>query len=508
MNRKIVISLIIFTAVAILIVGLFYYFVNQKKDLPNDAIQSDNTNIEIVCEDKITLFIDDENYFLNYTVLNPNDVIYSEDVKVKGDCIVLEDKYIKPISIGLSYIIINIQTQFNIYTKTIEVNVLPTINKIEFRILDLENNEISKCFVGESYLLEINVDEKVNDSFTVEVSNNVMNLELVEKYDNNLKFSFRINNYGETTFVFKYRNIEKSFKINSFAYIKDFNVDFSNSFSENIIRLYLFNDLYKNDAYNDNIYDFTKFNINLPESNINDYSLEVSNDCVIIEENSIIANKEGECSFYIKANDGSMYVETYKIVVDTIKINSLTITSSKEEITVGESCFIDVDYAPIYAVCNLSCYCDCGISIIEGLFSSTDAGEYKIYAKDDVTNKVAVTTIIVKEREDDVNYHFELKFNNSFLNEYNATFVNDCLTVNANDDLILVPFSYSIIGDDVYDGKIECLLEYATDDNIYIEKVINYNFIQLTLSGKGEIDVTLKLKENVKICYTFKIVLL
>lgn len=494
LNKK-YITIIIITVVVAITVFLVAFFVIKNSKKPNNLPVGEQNEIEILCND-ITLFID-ETKDINFQVIGAKD--YKVDFAVSNENIKIENNKIIPNKVGKSTVTIKIVEDKNLYSKNFVVEVLPSVKDANIFVSDQNNVNVTKVFVGEFYILNVVLSTEVIDSYEILTSENISNFSKINSTKTKLQFLFKVNSYGETNFVFKYRKFEKTFTIDCYEFINNFNV----KFSKNTKNLYIFNENYKNIAQLNEIHSSCSFEITPNANTLNSYSVVVEGNAVILDNNTLVAQNEGKSNLIISANDGSGYYEKYEFVVEKIFANDLHFDVPKIELNVNESYTFSYSYSPIYACVDITIFGDENISISNNTISSSVAGDYTLYIKDNLTNKTSQMLVKVKQPQ---TYTYQLEFNKSFMLQNNATFENDVLTVCPSGEDVAVIFSYSIVGTSEYTLDIQSNIEISTDLAYNINT--NSNAVMINISGKGEAKVTLSLKSDSTISYSFTIVVI
>ncbi|MBO5885096.1 MAG: hypothetical protein J6Q51_04795, partial [Clostridia bacterium] len=432
MKRWIYVLISICIIAAIIIVAIV---LPKENNPPTQPIKEE---IQIDCDD-ITMYLDDEPTKLNYTITNNQNLTISKSIYADNDNISILNGYVYANKVGESNITIKVSTENNIFTKTVKVKVVLTQCKIELNVTK-QNAITDKLFVGESYVLEVSTSKKLNYEYQVFTSENIADLELIQNEENLYKFRFEVIDTDETKFIFKYKGLEESISLLTYRFVTDINVKFDNVLQNNVY-LCLFNNNYKEHANQNNLYDSCSFEIVEAANCINNYSVKVSNSEVVkIQDNSIIAINEGVCDLIISALDGSNFTKSFKVFVSTSKIESLSFGLQSVDINIDEEYVINTTFNPVYAICNIEYFLnDQKLSCSK--ISFAEAGVYTIIAKDACSNTTASLTINVIQK---LEYVFELVFLESFVQEYNATFEDNVLTMHSQNEQNQIYFSIKI----------------------------------------------------------------
>ncbi len=496
-----------FLVVTIISLVTIFLFTNKDNNDKNDSnLECENYQIEIICNDEINLFIDDEPVKLQYEINNPSNVYYTIEILVSNDNIEISNNIITPKKVGESLITINVNTKYKTISKEIKIIVLQSLTNANLKILNGKKEEVNKVFVGESYFLEVETNEEIKEDYFIYTSENIEDFMIIENTNTKITFSFCVVEYETTIFNFVYKNINSKISINCYEYIKDFNVVFSNSFNSNNLNLFLYNSIFETQANYDNYYSSADIQVNVSNKNLNDFTISIDNtEIAKLEENSIIANAKGSCKLKITANDGSNYCEEYDIFVDNVNVQNVAVSFDDKEIFVGDSVKVNMTYSPIYAICDLYMICDYGFNIEENTLTALDEGNFKVFIKDKLSNYETSFIITVKEK---LSYYFEIQVNQSFLIENNATFIDNILTINNNKDYIIVPLSYICVVDNNPDINIDCVVNINCDIDMNVSYIAYSNAIIFEIKGNGCIDVKLMLIENSDIYCCFSIIVM
>lgn len=484
----------IYVLICILVVGIITAFVVPKqKDNPPPP----NEKLEILCDD-ITMYLDDKPKQLKYEIINNQNLTYSKSVYTENDCVGVSNDYVFANKVGISDLTIKLTTSNSVFTKTIKVTVLETQCEIDIKVLK-QNDIVDKVFVGDLYTLEVSTSKKLNYDYQVYTSTNVGDFVLLEDEDNFYRFNFKVNSTGDTKFTFEYKGVEKSLTLKTYKYISNINVKFDDEFAS-FVNLTLFNNDYKDIANQNNLYDCCTFEILNSLNCINDYKVEVSNEYVAkIQDNKIVAISEGECNFVVYALDGSNYSKSYKVIVAKSKAESISFNVSGLELETNEGYELEATFTPVYAFCNIEYYLN-NQKLENTKIAFSEAGQYIIIAKDSISNKTVSLIISVVQP---VEYIFELTFLESFMQEYNATFIDNVLTMTSQEEQSQVVFSIKIENNPY---SYDCNIIYSNNNIVDSHDQI-LNSIIINFKAKGETYITLSLKDNSAISYVFKIVI-
>ena len=486
--KKKIILWFISTVVLGLIIGLVTYLVisnnntdaNEEQD---DEIVTVEPFLRIDDIDDLKIYNDNSPYELNIKVTCNEDFIIT--TKSNNDNILINKNIITPNKVGKSIVEINVKSSSKEVIKFVNVEVLPSNISANFSIL--KNNEIpNNLFVGEEYILELNLSKDLIYSYEIETSENINNLQIINKENKKIK----------------YKDYTKTAKYKAYNYINNIDISFSNAVENNQILLYLFNNYYKDLANNDGIFNEIKYTINKHDDIINDFSLIIENtELAEIIDNRIIAKSEGITILNVIANDGSNYKQSYQIVIEKIKIQNLSFNDEIVDLKVDEPYPIATTYSPIYALSNLMYYYN-NQRYTDSTISFNSVGTYSLKVIDIFSNLNAIITFNVIPNEN----AYIISFNPNFLANENAIFESDVLTINSGKSEYHIPFSYKL-NSEIQVENITSNLTFSSDTISAEIEQTTYNGFIISLKGSGEIRFTIYLKDNPKIMYTFKIVI-
>ena len=505
-KKVILVVLCVVFVTSLAVVAIVLLEKDNDKGEDGDFPQENNYNIEIICDDEISLYIDEGPCNLIYTILNEENINYTVDFIVDNENIMIIDGNIIPLNVGECCLTIKVLTKDKIFKKDVKVCVLPTITNAEIVVLDDNKKEVDKVFVGESYFLKITTNQTLTQEYLLFTSENINNLQYINYENNILLFSFYVEFYEETKFEFLYRNYSCFCSVLCYEYIDDFSVDFSNSLVNGEIQLFLYNSVYNEQANQDGYYSFANFCVSVTDKNLNDFAVIFEGDNIAeISNNKIIAKSQGVGTLKIMANDGSNYMEEYIVKISTINVQDVVVDVNVNEIYVGETLEVLINYFPVYALCDLYLFCQDGFKVEGNKITAIKEGEFNVIVKDHLSNYEKTFSVLVKRK---LSYSFYIEINKSFLTENNATFNSDVLTINNGSDSAIIPLSYYCVIDGILEVNIECDVKYVCSQETYVSYDNFSNAIVFNVKGKGEIVVTLELKHYENVCYTFKIVIL
>lgn len=501
MSKKILLIVAVLSAFVIGIITYLIIDTQTKNKQDENSLQTQIQDITIEAFD-MSLRIDESGKKLNYTIHNPSNLEYEKTIYVTGTGITVDGDLVEPQKVGNWYVTILVTFNNKSVSKIVKVNVLNSNFSAQIEILDNDLNPITNLFFTNWYKLKITMSKQVE--YTLLASENVDCLQKISSENNVDIYTFNsvekhdIHNVNVTSFSVEYCGLTFSANVNTYCYQQKFNILFSKGEQNGIIRLHTYNNLYTKNANADGIYNSTTFAFENDTKYMNNYICEISNTNVaILDNNQIVAQNEGECEFNIILQDGSNYVQTYKVVVESVKIDNF---SNKNDITIniGEKHIITYSYSPMYSINNIEIYVD-GEKTTQTELVFEQAGNHSVLILDTVSNKQVTYNVKVQ------NYIFEVEFLQSFINEYEAVFENNTLTI-ACDQEFYVPFDYQIAPSNLCES-VECEITFSQNQGLNL--VVEYqesNAVVLKVKGKGSAKVNITLKENVNIVCCFAIV--
>ena len=462
-----------------------------------DEAQGEDVTLSLSCQD-VVMYIDDKFAQIKYSV-NTNDN-YTVDYNYDTSKLTIEKDKIYAHESGEYTVTMTLTTSSEkIATDNFTVTIYDTVTQASAKV-QKDGENIDNLFCYENYDAVFTLNAAMHTDFTVYTSENVNKLNLVQSEDKQkVIFSFTTIDSNDIVFIFTYRNFTKTFTFSVYQYIDNFNVSFSNSFTDDVLALYNFNDTYISQANIDNIFDQASFEITTNPDTLQMFDVTTLNaDIAKVVDNKIIAQKEGETSLVITAQDGSSFQKSIKISVRTIKVNNITTKDEQINLHVGESFEVLYSYSPIYAVCDFK-IASPGLTLSEQTVTASSVGNFEVTIFDNISNQSAKIYVTVTTDEQPSEISYEITINSSFLDLYQATFENDILTINT-DEQIQIPFSFVLVysNGQSYDGEITTDVSVSTDNfsNINYGLEVDTNYCILTVKGNGTIKVTLTLLVN------------
>ena len=501
MKKKFIVIVVVLVLTIAVAIGIFFLLKHDKEP----SIEPELKDIVIICND-ISIGVNQSKIKLSYQIVNESNLEFSKNISISNNNIILdEQEYIIPQKVGETTVTIKLTTKTKTFSKSVKVQVNQSNLNASFKIYKA-TTEVSKLFVGEKYLLCMNVSETVNYDYEIFTSENVKEFNF-NKFENNCYyFDFTVDTFGKVEFEFSYRDYETSYGLNCYNYINLITTNFDRCFDGNIIKLYLLDLNYQSEASDDNIFNSCCFEILDQEGCLNNYDIKIDNTNVAtVLNNNIEAKNEGECNLIISSLDGSNYSKSYKIIVQKALVSSVYFEQTNLQINLGQTVDLNAKYSPLYAFKQItySCISDY-VNIENNIAIFLNVGEYQIIATDSFSNLSNFLTVKVIDNNLP-KYSFELTFNQTFLESNNASFEDNILTINSGLELNEIYFSYKIECEEKIDN-ISVNITFENSNFVYEQVDTLNNAIIINLSGKGEVDVILTLKENSKIYYAFKIV--
>ncbi len=464
------------------------------KDIDNHSSDGDYENITPTLEvendiqfDKLTI------HKFHYTVKNLGE--YSVKICIEDDSIasIDNDLNITPMQIGTTRIITSINSEPQIIKYT-TLTIVDTITDVCFDILNKDETPANVIYAYNTYYLKITKNTKVEEDFKIGYDDiYIENLSLISKSENYIKYSFRVVKSGEFNFKFISKNCSKiSDNITSYNYPNNFEVSFNIPVINNSINLYLFNNNYKTEANDDGLYDVASFNISTINNSNDSILVSINNDCVILNNNQIFANKEGTSTITFKSNISNV-TKTYKLIISKILPTAVIFNGTQKEIY--DSLMINLEInakkdfyisiIPSYYYGNYTIEKDDGIIIENNNIQITENKDKNVLIR---YNNNTILTITIK-------YCPSFKISKNIYNcstEY--TFVNDILTVNFEEDLEIFIF-VEILDQNNTPNKDQTLLFTISNTNVAISSnsssmSIN-NTIRLNILDVGTTTITI-----------------
>lgn len=505
MKTKIISVLSIITCAIIVIVCVIIINNAQIPTTPNheqgttdnandDITQGEDLLLSLTCQD-VEMYIDDQFSTIIFSTNAKEDYTIAYDYdKTKLSII---DNKIHPLIEGEYVVNMTITTLAQkTASDNFTVTVFETVTDASAEVFKNET-KVSTLFCNESYNIVFSINATMHTDFNIDTSENISNLTIVQSDDKQkIVFSFNVTKCEDAEFIFTYRNFTKTFTFPVYNYISNFNINFSNSFSDDVLTLYLFNTDHSTEANSDEKYNSATFEISTNENAMQKFDATIINtDIARIVDNKIVALKEGQTSLVIKAQDGSNFSKSVAVVVQTAEVQAITTKVEEVQLKIGESFEIEYSYSPIYAVCDFEVLTD-GLTIKDNTVIANNAGNYEIEIYDNISNQSAKIYVTVVE-DDSSKTHFKVEFNQSFIDTYNATFLGNTLIVDTNGEEVQIPFSFVIAygDDDSYDGEITTDISISTDNfsDITYQRIVEVNTCTLIVSGTGTINITLTL---------------
>ena len=411
-NYKRLIFFIICTLVVTTFVSLFFILKpsNINQTMPDITDQTDQNDDEknnapnIICEDNI--IIDKlETHKINYSLQNINDNTFEFIVKDKSIVTVDNIGNITPIGVGNTTITLQVNSN-PIVTKQIQVTVIDCVTVALFEILDFNLLPASTIYTNTYYYLKVTQDAIPDIDPTITCSMSEFTLE--NKNDNVYLFKFICRNFGEIIFGYQSKYVNKNATYTCLNYPSNFDVSFSNSFNENKITLFVFDEAQKSLANDDGIFNSTSFEFLLTSNSNDEIQCILNCDYVEIKENSIYAKSvgNGTLSFVSKV---SGVTKTFNVEVKRADIYAIYVndqiyeigTTLNFELSDDECIKLDFEKYPIYALGELNIIFNSNkITNSDSNYAliTNDGGTIEVYS-----NSILLLTINLFHKESVVN---------------------------------------------------------------------------------------------------------
>lgn len=322
----------------------------------------------------------------NYSVTNLGE--YSLKIRIEDENLasIDSDLNIIPNKVGSTRIVTSINCAPKIIKYT-TLTIVDVVTDVSFSILSQDDTPISTTYVYNTYYLKITKNAKVEEDFKIGYDDTyIENLSLISKTENYLKYSFKVVNYGEFNFKYISRYCDKiSQNIKSYIYPNNFEVNFNIPLSNNSINLYLFNSRYTNEANNDGFYNVALFDISTISNSNDNIQVTINNDCVILNNNQILANKEG-VSTIIFTSTISNISKTYTINVFKVLPSSIMLNGEEKDmynnsiinLELNTEKDFNISITPAYYYGNYTIVKDDGIIIKNNKIILTESSDKKV----------------------------------------------------------------------------------------------------------------------------------
>ncbi len=498
------------------LVGLGAIFIGEIK-IPNSKDDVDSQNpadlqnpdqnvdsVVISCED-VTMFID-EIYSLDIDISSNSS--YTLSFVCDTNAMTITNQKIYANKVGQFDVTVIVTTDASSYYDSFVVNVVDTITQVNATIYK-DTKIVDKLFANEDYVIEFDLDSPVYDDFSLKTSENILQLTNIDTdNERKIKFSFHVDSTAQSVFEFCYRNFSKTFTYNTYKYIDNFNVNFSNSYKNNVLTLSLFNENFLEQANNDNFFNFATYEISTDKNSLPLYEVNILDENVAyIDSNKIYAKSEGTTLLEISALDGSSYIMTIPVEVNNVLVENILPKQTSVSIYTNETFDIEYTFSPIYAICDFEITSN-GLDVDNNTISSINEGNYIVTILDTISKKnIDINVqVLAYSQESPSPYYYDIIFSESFMNMYNASFEDNTLTMYSNSLPVNIQFDFVIKGN--YQEEISTKVTISTTLNYSIST--NSNSVSLVVESKGNLEVTLTQKDDTenKIFYTFNIVIL
>lgn len=373
--KTIIISLII---CIIMVIGIVILVVNvTNSNLPEPPPQIEEENDEDDNENNNNLFIPsltvptslnveilDSTTKFAYSVTNLGN--YSLSINIEDNSIAsIENNIIKPKKVGETKITTIINSTPEIKKETTLI-ILDCVKEVNFYITNLDNSIPERYFTDTTYVLEIKQNLLTEENPEL-FYDNVKNLNLIKKENNSYIFNFEIITHGKFTFTYNSKYVNLSQNYNAYKLPTDFAVNFSNNLlNNNEINLYLFDENYKTQANENNIYNSVNFEIIKQDYSYDEFEVIEINEKPILEisnnnNNNIKAKNEGTTilKVYSKISNvcKNFNINVSKVNLSEVVINNVFYTlNTVQDIKLNENEEYKFEFfaSPIYSVNNLT----------------------------------------------------------------------------------------------------------------------------------------------------------
>lgn len=408
MKKKhiIIICSIICAIIAIALVLIFTIKPNANDD---DNSNNDITQEKPQTQDPVFVVPSIINLYLSDTNIEINvSVIYDKNYQIvcmskNAEVVEMNGTLICPKKIGSTIVETTLLYEDKQISKQTQVNVFEDIKVVECKIYKQEN-AVDKLFVGEKYCLKLTINSPIIGDFSFCGNNVVSGLVLKGQNDFEYCYEFSALNFGLAEFVFKFENFENKFVYNVYSYAKNIEVYVDdNLYTQNKIYLYLFNNQYKTEANNDEIFDCVKFDAKVENGcMLNCLDFNIENEIVEYRDGCLYAKEIGKCNIKIKTIDGTNIETNIEVVVQNVEPTEIVANDIFAK--VGEIKKIEFSVLPIYAIYESEITCqDDEIIISENNISANLSGNYIITI---FANQVSKTINFVVESKPQIVIEF------------------------------------------------------------------------------------------------------
>lgn len=525
-NKKKLYIILSIVLIALLAVGTFFTIkiinnintvnpsnpsnVNNNDDENDDSSDGDFKDTFPILDTESNISIDKmSSHKFNYLVTNLGE--YSLKICIEDESIASIDNNlnITPKKIGSTRIVasINCTPQIIKYTT---LTILDVVTDVSFSILNQDDTPANTIYVYNTYYLKITRNAKTNESYQIGYDDTyIEDLSLISKTENYIKYSFKVINYGEFNFKYisKYCN-KNSQNIKAYIYPNNFEVSFNLPLIDNSINLYLFNNKYTKEANNDGIYNVALFNISTISNSNDNIQININNDCVILNNNQILANREGVSTITFVSTISNIS-KSYSINVSKVLPTAIMFNGEEKDIH-GNSIInlelntendFNISIIPAYYYGDYAIEKDDGLIIENGKIILTESEDKNILIKYDNST---ILNIIVK-------YCSDLKISKDiYYCSTKYTFENDTLTVAFEKDLEIHIY-IEILGQNNTPNKDQTLLFNIESTDIAIPTNNSYtsknNLIKLSVLNVGKTTINIY-NNDLKISTTITLVVI
>ena len=455
-------------------------------------VQDDNNNlVELTVPNTITIDYLQRCKF-EYTSLNLQD--FKVDVTIQNEDIASldEDLNITPLKVGTTKIITTINCTPCIQKQTTLI-VEDAVTDFSYKFLNMESQEQSFLYVGNSYYLEITENATVNALANIGFDNeSVSDFMLISKEGNVVKYKFNVAKCGEFDFDYVSKYCHKSTgKITAYVYPNTFDVSFDNvAVVDNKFSLYLSSDASLSEI--DGLFESCSYCCLLTENSNDQIEVSVTGDCVEIENQKVTAKKEGLGSVVFVSK-----ISGYKLeyIVNVKKVKPTKIAFNNKEFDVGAELQLSIkvnepaDFQlltiPSYAYGNLTFEYGDGVKIEDNKITLLGATDETVYAKKD-NSIVATITVKAKSEQKIIASVYICSAEHTFKNNIlNISYTDNCqliLKLEIVDATTLQPYSLQIINFIIEDETVIT----STDNSNLVKN--NYASFQILKSGTTSIE--------------------
>lgn len=313
----------------------------------------------ITVPESITIELLSGPVIFEYTTTNISS--YNVKIHIEDETIAsISNNHITPLKIGETKIITTINCEPTI-TKSTTLIVEDCIKSVNLHIINEDESIPARYFTNTYYILKIEQNIiKENPSLNLE---NIKEINLIKTENNSYYYKFQINSYGNFSFVYNGKYVNKSIENYAYKLPTNFEINFNRNVNNSQINLYLFNNNYQSEANSNNLYNSLGFEIIKQQYSYDDIVLldNYNHNIIEILNGTILAKSAGQTQISFYSNI-SKITKTFDVVVNEISLGSISVNGEPHNLGTIESIELTnisefdfaFSYLPIYAICNLT----------------------------------------------------------------------------------------------------------------------------------------------------------